>query len=1682
MKQNYSIVLLVILLVNGLLFSQTDNNSFHHNDVFQTGFFIENKGQFNNYSRDQTPILFGVNNDADEFYFDKHGFRMVNHPLSTEDEKAEPSKSNLKHHSSTKTLNEEEKEEVVRENSMSRICLFTDMKWMGTNEAVEVRKAEKSPHYFTYGEDSFTSYGFKKIIYKELYPHIDVVYTIPEKGGIEYTIILHPGYQLSNIRFSYFTDDIYFKKKKTGIYLKEIFEKDLTAYDESGQPVELRYEVNEEMISFKTTQKLDTTKSLYIDPWVRSVTTLTSSSASSNRGYDVDYDIYGNLYVYGGGTRSIYSPENFKVAKYNAAGTLLWTFNGAVSSIAWESKGTGGSAGNFCVNKFDEKVYVGQGYYDVGTRVVRLNRLGVFDGFTNFPLIYMKEMWELKFNCNNGDVFVYGGGPTSNKHVGKIDTTTTDVSLTNFTTDASFAQDVVCAAIDLTNDMYVLLSNESLPSINNHIYKLNSPRTGTLWNVSTGFSSFDEEQNKPYFTSTVENSNGYNALFAANYLFYYDGLYLKAFNKTTGAAVGSTYTIPGFALKQQGGIFADECNDVYVGGDNGNVKAFIFDGTNFLPQPDIVIPSSDGKAVYDIDYCVTTNQLCVAGNELVANVTPSLYCTTISLDVSTMHLCPNMMVATISPAVSTDFYSYTWMDSLTGSVIRTISNTHQLTDTILNLFPERTYYIIVTKDVRCGRISDTASFIYHCCMGDSVVNHTNFCAGQTLTVGRHTYSSAGVYHDTLSSSRSCDSIIVSYLTYYTPVATQTIHTCLGDTIYIGSHLYFSDGTYIDTLLAFGLCDSILTSHLYFSSLPIDTIDFTICSSHPITMGSHVYTVAGIYMDTFRNHLGCDSIIVSNIVASSSSATTQDITLCTGFIRVGPYIHFSSGTYYDTLVNIFGCDSLVITNFLTNLAYVRSMSLSMCPGDTIRVYGIAYTTSGSHVQRYTNIYGCDSTISIFINLRPPISILTTYIVCMGDIVTFRGRTYSLPGIFYDTVHTVGICDTIYRLNIIANILTLTARSYSICPHDTLYIGIHNYYAAGVYNDTFHRIGECDSVHTITISVLPYTVYNQSIRLCYPDSFFVNRHSYYMAGRYSDTLQRPGVCDSIVNTTIIVTYPSIDSQFIHLCHGEVVTIGGHTYSSSGNYSDTITRSVLCDSIVYSVIDTIPIKILHQSNTNCAGDTFKINSHQYFRNGTYYDTIRGMSACDSFVVSTLAFMPLIYDSQIVHICYPSVLHVGAHIYSSSGNYTDTLISHLGCDSILSTHLTMHGSDSTYLSIMVCRNDTFTIGSYGFYSSGDYTIHLSSIYRCDSFVFLHLEVVEPAFVLQDISLCHDSVYCIHGHRYSSTGDYLDTLYGYYGCDSIVETNLIIASLNISNVDTFKCIGDSFFTILVTTDTTITTHLPNSFGCDSIIVNYRLKALSNSPLSIITERDLCLGDSVILHAYGGATGRYNWLPNLYLNCSDCASATGIAVSDITYVVKTENCLYDTISDSVFISVHSPPIGSIQNRDTTIYRGQAIDLNFYYDSLNPNISSIFYNAEKDYCSNCNQFYIYPYETGFYYFSVINEFGCLINDSIEIIVDVDCNIRTIEIPNFITPNQDGANDLFFIKNTKGVPVLSIDIFDRWGENLFHSSNEKDTWNGIYNGRMVPAGVYVYEIRTNCIDAHSNLLYGNITVLR
>ncbi len=73
-----------------------------------------------------------------------------------------------------------------------------------------------------------------------------------------------------------------------------------------------------------------------------------------------------------------------------------------------------------------------------------------------------------------------------------------------------------------------------------------------------------------------------------------------------------------------------------------------------------------------------------------------------------------------------------------------------------------------------------------------------------------------------------------------------------------------------------------------------------------------------------------------------------------------------------------------------------------------------------------------------------------------------------------------------------------------------------------------------------------------------------------------------------------------------------------------------------------------------------------------------------------------------------------------------------------------------------------------------------------------------------------------------------------------------------------------------------------------------------------------------------------------------------------------------------------------------------------------------------------------------------------------------------VANAFTPNGDGKNDCFSVKHWGAVTDFSLNLYNRWGELVFHSDDPTKCWNGIYKGVLQPSDVYVYWIKakTRC----------------
>ena len=83
-------------------------------------------------------------------------------------------------------------------------------------------------------------------------------------------------------------------------------------------------------------------------------------------------------------------------------------------------------------------------------------------------------------------------------------------------------------------------------------------------------------------------------------------------------------------------------------------------------------------------------------------------------------------------------------------------------------------------------------------------------------------------------------------------------------------------------------------------------------------------------------------------------------------------------------------------------------------------------------------------------------------------------------------------------------------------------------------------------------------------------------------------------------------------------------------------------------------------------------------------------------------------------------------------------------------------------------------------------------------------------------------------------------------------------------------------------------------------------------------------------------------------------------------------------------------------------------------------------------------------------------------------------------NTMTPNGDGANDFFYIKNIETFPNNILTIYNRWGSVVYKTSGYTNNWNGTYQGNPLPVGNYYYYMELNDNDNRSHS--GYITILR
>ncbi len=241
-----------------------------------------------------------------------------------------------------------------------------------------------------------------------------------------------------------------------------------------------------------------------------------------------------------------------------------------------------------------------------------------------------------------------------------------------------------------------------------------------------------------------------------------------------------------------------------------------------------------------------------------------------------------------------------------------------------------------------------------------------------------------------------------------------------------------------------------------------------------------------------------------------------------------------------------------------------------------------------------------------------------------------------------------------------------------------------------------------------------------------------------------------------------------------------IDGNTYYADNNTSIFVFPGASvngCDSIVSlhltidsSSFDTITQEVCY-SYTAPSGAIFTSS-------GQYSDTIPNAIGCDSIIAINLTVNQVATGSITEAACITYASPSG-QVFNVTGVYTDSLMSAAGCDSLLTIDLTIYQPSDTAFSVEVCESYTAPSGQV-LTASGVYTDSVLNVNGCDSMLTIDLTILPSSDTLLMDTAC-GSYTSVNGKEWTESGTYFDTLQNALGCDSIITYELNIITIDTS-------------------------------------------------------------------------------------------------------------------------------------------------------------------------------------------------------------------------------------------------------------------------------------------------------------
>ncbi|MBR9919426.1 MAG: hypothetical protein GYB31_01210 [Bacteroidetes bacterium] len=553
-----------------------------------------------------------------------------------------------------------------------------------------------------------------------------------------------------------------------------------------------------------------------------------------------------------------------------------------------------------------------------------------------------------------------------------------------------------------------------------------------------------------------------------------------------------------------------------------------------------------------------------------------------------------------------------------------------------------------------------------------------------------------------------------------------------------------------------------------------------------------------------------------------------------------------GIYVQQNTTLTGCDSVLSITLQVSDTIYQSSNLSICAGETVDIFGNAESAAGYYEQGFTTAMGCDSVVGVFLEVLDTLSYSDSVYICAGDTIQFWGQSFWQEGVYSEVFSGSNGCDSTHLryLGLLQEITT--NEQLNVCQGDSVLIFGSFESQPGFYVDTFPAANGCDSIHTIEILHLDTLFSTEEISICFGDSIDIFGSFESSSGIYSGQFQAQNGCDSSHQITLSVLDTSYSFIGLEICQGETIDIFGSPEFTSGLYESVFSNAAGCDSLVQVELLVLDTLSFTDSITICQGDTIDLWGMQVFDEGWYSQTSTATNGCDSAHYRFVGLSPNASTSETQYFCAGESADIFGVPTNQPGVYEEVYTAFNGCDSVHSIELIQLDTMWQQNSLTICSGDSILIfGSYES-QSGFYQMTFSGSNGCDSTQVFELSVFDTLQTMENISICEGEEVDVFGNPTSVAGTYSEVFTSWQGCDSIHTIDLAVLQPVFTAEDLSICTGDSIL-IFGNWESTAGIYediFSASNGCDS---THTVNLMVNAAPMTFESLDICDGETIIL-------------------------------------------------------------------------------------------------------------------------------------------------------------------------------------------------------------------------------------------